>query len=119
MEIVGVTSTEMTFSIAFAYLEAERKDNFCWCLDSLRSLMHGWNMPSVSITDRDLACMNAIEKIFPTSRHFLCRWHIRKNILTQCKKIFETKETFDLFMASWNMLVMAESERNLIDYLVD
>jgi len=67
-------------------------------------------MPSVIITDRDLACMNAIEKIFPTSRHFLCRWHIRKNILAQCKKIFDTKERFDLFMTSWNMLVIAENE---------
>ena len=28
MEIVGVTSTEMIFSTVFAYLEAEREDNF-------------------------------------------------------------------------------------------
>ena len=41
MEIVGVTSIKMTFSIAFAYLEAEREDKFSWCLDKLRSLMHG------------------------------------------------------------------------------
>ena len=81
MEIVGVTSTEMTFSVAFAYLEAEREDNFSWCLDSLRSLMHGWHMLSVIITDRDLACINAIEKILSISRHFLCSWHIRNNIL--------------------------------------
>ena len=27
--------------------------------------MHGWHMSSVIITDKDLACMNAIEKIFP------------------------------------------------------
>jgi len=30
MEIVGVTSTDMTFSVAFAYLEAELEDNFSW-----------------------------------------------------------------------------------------
>ena len=47
MEIVGVTSTEMNFSIVFAYLEAEREDNFSWCLDRLRSLMHGWQISSV------------------------------------------------------------------------
>ena len=62
MEIIGITSTEMTFSVALAYLEAEREDNFSWCLNRLRSLMHGWHMPSVIITDRDLAYMNAIEK---------------------------------------------------------
>jgi len=28
MEIVEVTNTDMTFAVPFAYLEAERKDNF-------------------------------------------------------------------------------------------
>jgi len=71
--------------------------------------MHGWHVPSVIITDRDLACMNTIEKIFPTSCHFLCKWHIRKNILAQCKKIFDQKRGLTY---SWlrGMLVMAESE---------
>jgi len=51
MGIVGVTSTEMTFSIAFVYLEAEREDNFSWCLDKLRLLMHGWQILSVIVID--------------------------------------------------------------------
>jgi len=91
MKIVGVTSTEMTFSIVFAYLKDEREDNFSWCLDRLRSLMHGWQISFVIVTDRDLACINAVEKIFPKS-HYLCRWHIRKNILAHYKKYFDTKE---------------------------
>ena len=99
----------MIFSIAFAYLETEREDNFSWCLDSLRLLMHGWHMPSVIATDIDITCMSAIDKIFFTSRHFLCRWHIRKNILAHCKKIFPKKERFDL-MASWNLMVIVDSE---------
>jgi len=28
MELIGVTITEMTFSIPFAYLKAEQEDNF-------------------------------------------------------------------------------------------
>ena len=81
MEIVGVISTELTFSVAFAYLEAEWKDNFSWCFDSLKSLMHGQLMPPAIVTDRDLVFINVIERIFSFSRHFLCRWHIRKNIV--------------------------------------
>ena len=81
LEIVRVTSTEMTFSVGFAYLEAKQEDNFNWCLDNLKSIMHGQLMPSVIVTDRDLAQMNSIERIFPTSRHFLCRWYLRKKIL--------------------------------------
>ena len=59
IEIVEVTSTEMTFSSAFAYLEVEREDNFSWCLGSLRSLMDSRLLPSIVVTDKDLALMNA------------------------------------------------------------
>jgi len=80
--------------------------------------MHGWQIPSVIVTDRDLACINVVEKIFPESRHFLCRWHIRKNILSHCKKIFRNKERFDLFMASWNLMVMVDSEEDFFQLWV-
>ena len=32
LEIVEVTSTDLTFSIAFAYIDSERKDNYTWSL---------------------------------------------------------------------------------------
>ncbi|XP_004514148.1 uncharacterized protein [Cicer arietinum] len=32
LEIIGVTSTEMTFCVGFAYLQSERLDNFTWAL---------------------------------------------------------------------------------------
>ena len=66
MEIVGVISTEITFLVAFAHLEAEREENFTSCLDNLKSKMHEHLMPSVIVTDRDIAQMNAMEKNFPT-----------------------------------------------------
>ena len=72
------------------------------------SLMHGRLMSPVIVTDRNLA-LNVRERIFSSSHHFLCRWRIRKNMLTQCKKYFD-KEKFDLFMACWNMMILAESE---------
>ncbi|XP_028092938.1 uncharacterized protein LOC114293099 [Camellia sinensis] len=76
LEIVGVTSTEMTFSVAFAYLQYERVDNYAWVLATLRDVMDGFVVPTVIVTDRELALMNAIQKIFPSARHLLCRWHI-------------------------------------------
>lgn len=36
--IVGVTSTDLTFSVAFAYLSTERFNNFTWALQKLREL---------------------------------------------------------------------------------
>ncbi|XP_050895218.1 uncharacterized protein LOC127101819 [Lathyrus oleraceus] len=39
-EIVGMTSTELTFVVAFAYMESEQTENFCWVLDKLKQLFH-------------------------------------------------------------------------------
>ncbi|KAI5402696.1 hypothetical protein KIW84_050336 [Lathyrus oleraceus] len=35
-EIVGMTSTELTFAVGFAYMESEQTENFCWVLEKLR-----------------------------------------------------------------------------------
>ena len=114
MEIVRVTSTEMTFSVVFAYLKEEQEDNFNWCLDSLKFLIHSRLMPFIVVTDRDLALANALKRIFPISRHFLCRWHIRENILGQCKKTFDIKEKVDLFMSEWSLMVMVDTEEDFV-----
>jgi len=50
------------------------------------------------------------ENIFRISS-FLLQMAYKKNILAHCKKIFDTKERFDLFMASWNLMVMVDSEK--------
>lgn len=49
-------------------------------------------LPNVIVTDRELALMNVISRVFTTTTHILCRWHINKNVLTKCKKLFLTKE---------------------------
>ncbi|KAL7209894.1 hypothetical protein ACSBR1_031462 [Camellia fascicularis] len=83
LEIVGVTSTDMSSSVAFAYLQFERIDNYVWVLTTLRSLLDDIAIPEVIVTDRELALMNAIDKVFSTSRHLLCRWHISRNVLAK------------------------------------
>ena len=39
LEMVGVTSTDITYSIAFAYMEFERSDNYVWALSCLKHLI--------------------------------------------------------------------------------
>ncbi|XP_006598451.1 uncharacterized protein [Glycine max] len=53
LDIVGVTSTGMTFSAAFAYLKGERIDNVVWALERFRGIfmrrdLHMYLLPSVS-----------------------------------------------------------------------
>ncbi|CAL5337320.1 unnamed protein product [Camellia sinensis] len=110
LEIVGVTSIEMTFSVAIAYLQYERVDNYAWVFATLRDVMDGFVVPTIIVTDRELALMNAIQKIFPSGRHLLCRWHISKNVLTKCKKMFETQQKWEKFNNEWNSLVYSSSE---------
>ncbi|KAM6555829.1 hypothetical protein CsatB_002848 [Cannabis sativa] len=76
LEIVGVTSTEYTFSIAFVFLNSEQEDNYTWALDRLKTMMGIDFLPNVIITDRELALINAIEKVFPAAKHLLCRSYI-------------------------------------------
>ncbi|KAH6778902.1 hypothetical protein C2S52_010139 [Perilla frutescens var. hirtella] len=99
-EIVGVTLTSMTFSIACAYLETEKENNYIWALTVLKGLMDQSTLPSVIMTDRERALMNAIEVTFPTARHFLYRWPINKNITANCKKKFRTKDQWESFLSA-------------------
>ena len=81
LEIVGVTSTGLTFSAAFAFLSSEKQNNFIWALERLRGLfMTSEGGPQVIVTDRDLALMNVVGMVFPQCYHLLCRFHIQKNV---------------------------------------
>lgn len=108
LQIVGVTSTELTFSAAFALMESEKEANYTWVLEKLKGIMDPDVVPAVIVTDRELALMNAISKVFPHATHLLCRWHISKNIFANCKKMFDAKK-WEEFILSWNVLVISES----------
>lgn len=110
LEIVGVTSTELTFSVAFAYLQSEQEDNFVWALERLRSIVESNVLPSVIVTDKNLALMNAIQGVFPNATNLICRSHISRDILANCKKLFESKDRWEAFINSWNVLVLSTSE---------
>ncbi|KAL4580452.1 hypothetical protein LXL04_016646 [Taraxacum kok-saghyz] len=59
LEIVGVTSTSNTFSIAFVLMDEEKEANYTWALNRLRTTLGGYDGPYVIVTDRELALMNA------------------------------------------------------------
>nr|KAJ0207467.1 hypothetical protein LSAT_V11C500294190 [Lactuca sativa] len=104
LEIVGVTPTNMTFSIAFVYMHEEKHSNYVWALDCLKSVMEGCMLPSVIVTDRQLALMNAYSIIFPDAKGLLCRWHINNNITKKCKSCW------DVLYMSWTRLVNSETK---------
>ncbi|XP_047337914.1 uncharacterized protein LOC124941614 [Impatiens glandulifera] len=80
LEVVGITSTMRTYSLMLAYLSNEREEQLTWALGTLKKWMleKGTSLPSVFVSDRDMALINAIEICFPTARHILCIWHINQ-----------------------------------------
>ena len=110
LEIVGVTSMNLTFSVAFAYLGHEQEDNYTWALGVLRTVMEKTALQKVTLVDRELALTKAISKVLPMATNLLCRWHISKNVLIKCKKVFEMKEKCDKFMHSGSALVLVRTE---------
>ncbi len=90
LDMVGVDACQRSFCIAFAFLNGEGEEDYLWALTRLKSLYELCNtrLPSVILTDRWLACMNAIATCFPSSTALLCLWHANKAVLRYCQPAF-------------------------------
>ena len=111
LEVVGVTSTEMTFAVAFAFVESEKMDNFIWVLEKVKSMLLKEDaLPKVIVTDRDLALMNAVAKVFPTSSNLLCQFHIRKNVRAKCKTYVYPQDKIELVMTAFDSVIDSPDE---------
>ncbi|KAK1262170.1 hypothetical protein QJS04_geneDACA021835 [Acorus gramineus] len=110
LEIVGVTSTGKTFVAALVYLRAEKEDNYAWAMECFKSLFDGIPFPKVIITDHELGLMKAVSMVFPSTVCLLCRVHIAKNVLKNCRKAFSDLETWDKFNGAWFGVMRALTE---------
>jgi transposase-like protein len=59
-------------------LSNETIDSYKWLLQQFLKC-HG-KQPVLVLTDQDPALKQAIEAVFPNSRHRLCMWHIMKKL---------------------------------------
>ena len=78
LEIVGLTSTEKTFNLGFAFMGDETEETYTWVLRQVE----GWcpDRPRVIVTDKDGALVEAIPRVFPDAQHNLCEVHMHRNI---------------------------------------
>ena len=84
-ETVSVTSTNMTYYVAFAFLAFEKEGNFTWVMEMLVALLSSkLNMPNVVVIDRDNAMMNDVSKVLPETAALLCCFHTGKNVKAKC-----------------------------------
>ncbi|KAK5772236.1 hypothetical protein PVK06_048516 [Gossypium arboreum] len=105
VQIVGVTSTNKTFSIAFAFIINEKEENYNWALTYLKLTLEECMYPRVIVTDRELVLMNACQQVFLDATRLLCRWHITENIKKHYRQSIKSQHEWDSFRAMWAVLV--------------
>ena len=103
--VVGMTPLLTTFYAAFVFLRGEKQQDYAWALARLHELYETAigrpAGPTTVLTDRDQALSNALAAQWTGTAHILCIWHINKGVLTNCKKYFETNESWDIFFKKW------------------
>lgn len=109
LEAVGATSTDKTFTIAYAFMSHETTEHFEFILRFIRG-MYEHDTPNVVVTDRALAMMSAVDKIFPESQKHLCRRHIEQCVLLRAIKHegFDDKHA-NTFKGRWNSAISAST----------
>ncbi|KAF5763730.1 putative transcription factor interactor and regulator CCHC(Zn) family [Helianthus annuus] len=65
-------------TLSAGLLASESIESYKWLLNSF--LKSFGRQPNVVVTDQDPAMKQAIEEVFPISRHRLCMWHIMKKV---------------------------------------
>ncbi|KAK5813797.1 hypothetical protein PVK06_029248 [Gossypium arboreum] len=105
IQIVGVTSTNKTFSIAFAFIINKKEENYNWALTYLKLKLEECMYLHVIVTDRELALMNTCQQVFPDATRLLYRWHIIENIKKHYRQSIKSQHEWDSFCAMWIVLV--------------
>lgn len=114
LEIVGVSSTNLTFCIAFTYLNSEKEASYTRALECLQSVMHGYTGPRVIVIDRELGLMKACAQIFPDASKLLCRWHIYQCILTKCRPSIQDNRAWNAFYRMWTTVLESKNESTYV-----
>ncbi|XP_020169228.1 protein FAR1-RELATED SEQUENCE 5-like [Aegilops tauschii subsp. strangulata] len=66
-----------SFMLGCGFVRQEMATSFDWLVETFLEAMNGIAQTNI-ITDQDIAMAQSIKKMFPTSVHRCCRWHIMK-----------------------------------------
>ncbi|KAM4055563.1 MULE transposase [Hirsutella rhossiliensis] len=129
----GATPNRKTFQIFAVFMSGETKEDYDWALSQFERLLCDNSIdqrPRVTITDRDLALIKALNtnRLFHPLPHILCRWHINKNVLAKTKRHFPPglrnadgrvmrAPEFTAFIKDWNSLVRSPTKEEFKENL--
>ncbi len=121
LDMIGVDAAQRSFCIAFAFLSGEIEEDYTWALERLKSLYEQCHtsLPSVILTDRCLAVMNAASALFPSAATLLCLWHANKAVLTRCQPSFQEAEQWKEFYSFWHSIINSPTEEDYVKRLAE
>ncbi|KAL2886857.1 mutator-like element transposase [Ceratocystis lukuohia] len=119
LDMIRLDSSQKWFCIAFAFLSGEMGDDYLWALQHLKSL-YQQELPSVVLTDRCQAIMNAVPVYFPSAAALLCLWHANKAVVQHCQPAFGLKrnespdspetKAWERFYGCWHSIIASPDE---------
>ncbi|XP_056685504.1 protein FAR1-RELATED SEQUENCE 5-like [Spinacia oleracea] len=110
--IVGINNHWNNYMFGCAFIGDEKIESFVWLLQTFKKSMGGKSPISI-FTDQDAAMNNAINQVFPDSRHRLCVWHLHQNAITRfgaLKRDPTFKKTFNYCL--YKCVTVVEFETN-------
>ena len=121
LHVAGIDSIGLTFTIAIFLLNQETESDYKWAANIIKNLFPKGVFPSVIATDNEQALINAIRPLFPIIRTkmVLCYWYASKNVLTNCKRYFETEERWEAFFNSFKAIVFCKTEDEFKDSITE
>ena len=100
-----VAPSGATKVLAASLVASESEKSFAWVFECLLEAFR--IPPAVIFTDSDPGMAAAIARVLITTLHFLCTWHLSKNLLTHIKPaLFPSPAGCDAFMSDWWAICM-------------
>lgn len=119
LDILGVDGLDQGFTVGVVFMNGESEEDYTWAVKILRNQFDNGVWPSVIATDCDEALISALRANFPMIRTklVLCFWHVSMNVVSNCKKYFETEEVWEDFIKGFRDVVFAKTEEEFEDIL--
>ncbi|KAE9042983.1 hypothetical protein PR001_g5984 [Phytophthora rubi] len=86
--IISVTGFNTVLPVAQCWLPGETEGDYVWALNMMRLFWIEKNvdLPGVVLSDREQACMNAVDWVLPEIPTMVCRWHMNTNVEAMARK---------------------------------
>ncbi|XP_077228581.1 protein FAR1-RELATED SEQUENCE 5-like [Tasmannia lanceolata] len=96
----GVNHHRQSALFGCALLADEKEETFTWLFEQWLRCMFG-KAPGCIITDMDGAMRNAIQIVFPSTRHRFCYWHIKKHLVEHIPAFRDPTSDFEKDYSHW------------------